>query len=88
MYQIGIDVSGAIRLFKGRLLGVHVHDATLEQEYRKATYLPIGRGTMNFPRIICLLREIDYDGWLTLEIRGSEEEIVDSKNYLTRLIGV
>jgi sugar phosphate isomerase/epimerase len=86
LYQIGISLSEAIRSFKHRLIDIHVHDATLEKDFRKATHLPIGKGTINFPELIKLLREVDYDGWLTLEIRGTEKEISESKEYLERLV--
>jgi sugar phosphate isomerase/epimerase len=86
LYQMGISLSEAIQLFKHRLVDIHVHDATLEKDFRKATHLPIGRGTINFPELIRLLREVGYDGWLTLEIRGTEKEISESKEYLERLL--
>lgn len=86
VYQIGIDLSEAVHLFKHRLLDIHVHDATLHNDFRKATHLPIGRGTINFAEFIKLLHQIKYDRWLTLEIRGNEHEIVKSKEYLENLI--
>jgi sugar phosphate isomerase/epimerase len=85
LYQIGINIHDAVNMFKHRLLDIHVHDATLEKDYRKATHLPIGTGTVNFQKLINLLRQNGYKGWLTLEIRGTEKEIVDSKEYLERL---
>jgi sugar phosphate isomerase/epimerase len=86
LYQMGIDLSEAIRTFKHRLVDIHVHDAMSEKDFRKATHLPIGRGTINFPDLIHLLREVEYDGWLTLEIRGIEKEISENKEYLESLI--
>lgn len=86
VYQIGIDLSEAVHIFKHRLLDIHVHDATLEKDYRRATHLPIGKGTISFPSLIYLLREVGYDGWLTLEIRGNEREIMESKKHLDHLI--
>jgi len=86
LYQMGISLSEAIQLFKHRLVDIHVHDATLEKDFRKATHLPIGRGTINFPEVTRLLREVGYDGWLTLEIRGTEKEISESKEYLEKLL--
>jgi sugar phosphate isomerase/epimerase len=86
VYQIGINLCDAVQAFKHRLLDIHIHDATLEKDYRKATHLPIGRGTIDFPEFISILRENGYDRWLTLEIRGDEKEIVDSKEYLENQI--
>jgi sugar phosphate isomerase/epimerase len=86
VYQVGFNLAEAINKFKHRLLDVHIHDATLEKEYQKATHLPIGKGTINFSWLVSFLQEAKYDAWLTLEIRGSEEEIVRSKEYLESLI--
>jgi sugar phosphate isomerase/epimerase len=86
IYQAGIDLSEAVNALNHRLMDVHVHDATLERDYQRATHLPIGKGTINFSTLISCLRKVHYDGWLTLEIRSSEEEIVRSKEFLERLI--
>jgi len=86
VYQIGIDLSDAVHTLGDRLLDVHVHDATQDRNYRKATHLPIGRGTINFPGFLNFLREARYDGWLTLEVRGSEKEVVQSKQFLESLL--
>jgi sugar phosphate isomerase/epimerase len=67
-------------------LDIHIHDATLEKDFRKATHLPIGKGTINFPHFVHLLQEVGYNRWLTLEIRGTEKEVVQSKEYLEKLI--
>jgi len=86
VYQIGISLSETVQVLRHRLMDVHVHDATLKRDFRKATHLPIGKGTINFPDLINSLKEANYDGWLTLEIRGSEKEIIKSKEYLESLI--
>ncbi|MHA1582291.1 MAG: hypothetical protein ACTSYM_07365 [Candidatus Baldrarchaeia archaeon] len=41
---------------KGRLLDIHVHDATLQKDFRKATHLPTGKGTINFSDFVNILR--------------------------------
>jgi len=86
LYQMRIDLVEALHLFEDRLSDLHIHDATLEEDYRKATHLPIGKGTINFPDLISRLKEVGYDKWLSLEIRGTEKEIAESKSYLESLI--
>ena len=86
IYQMRINIEEAVQVFKNRLLDVHVHDATLEEDYRKATHLPLRKGSINFPRFINVLREIGYSRWLTLEVKGDEKETVESKEYLENLI--
>jgi sugar phosphate isomerase/epimerase len=86
LYQAGFDLDEAIQTFGHRLLDVHVHDATLDEDFKKATHLPIGKGSIRFLSIIDSLRRVKYDGWLTLEIHGDENEILDSKRLLENLI--
>jgi sugar phosphate isomerase/epimerase len=86
LYQIGINPYEAIQTFKNRIFDVHIHDATKEKDYRKATHLLVGKGNINFAKLVKCLREVGYHGWLTLEIRGTGEEIVESRQYLERLI--
>jgi sugar phosphate isomerase/epimerase len=86
VYQVGINVSEAVGLFKDRLFDVHIHDAKLSGYYRDATHLPIGKGTIDFPEVAAKLRKTGYDGWLTLEIRGTEKEILESKKRLEQYL--
>jgi len=81
LYQAKFSLDKATRAFKGRLLDVHIHDATLETDFRKATHLPIGKGTIDFHNLISILHRANYDGWLTLEIHGNENEVVKSKQF-------
>jgi len=86
VYQVGIDLSDAVHTLEDRLLDIHVHDATRDKDYRKATHLPIGKGTINFRNFLDLLLDVRYDGWLTLEVRGGEKEVVQSKQFLEGLL--
>jgi sugar phosphate isomerase/epimerase len=82
LYQAGFNLDEAIQTFRSRLLDVHVHDATRQKDFRKATHLPIGKGTIDFSQLIFRLRRVGYEGWLTLEIHGSDREIIESKERL------
>lgn len=86
LYQAKIDIEESVERFKSRLCDVHIHDATRQNNFRTATHLPIGKGTMNFSKLIGNLHQVRYDGWLTLEIKGTEKEIVQSKNILENLM--
>jgi sugar phosphate isomerase/epimerase len=88
LYQAGFHLDEAINTFGHRILDVHVHDATLHEDYKSATHLPIGRGNIDFAKVIAFLRKVKYDGWLTLEIHGSESEILESRKLLEKLITV
>jgi len=86
LFHVGHNLDNAIQTFNKRLLDVHIHDATLGGDVRKATHLPIGKGSVDFPGLIKALRRVSYGGWLTIEIRGNEKQIVESKEYLEILI--
>jgi sugar phosphate isomerase/epimerase len=86
LYQARFNLDEAIQTFRHRLLDVHIHDATLQEDFKKATHLPIGSGNIDFPDLIRSLRRVNYDGWLTLEIRGNEDEILKSKQLLEDMI--
>jgi sugar phosphate isomerase/epimerase len=86
LYQAKIDLKEAVNMFKSRLFDVHIHDATRKNNYHKATHLPLGKGTINFDRLMDDLQQIKYRGWLTLKIKGTIKEIVQSKNMLENLL--
>jgi sugar phosphate isomerase/epimerase len=86
LYQARFNLDEAIQTFGDRIFEVHVHDATLHEDYKKATHLPIGSGNIDFLGVINSLRKVKYDGWLTLEIHGDEGKILESKKLLENLI--
>jgi len=86
LYQARFNLDEAIQKFGNRIFDAHVHDATLNEDYKKATHLPIGMGNVDFPSVIGSLRKVNYDGWLTLEIHGSEGNILESRKLLENLI--
>jgi len=44
---------------------VHFHDGTLDAD--KLVFMPIGQGAYDHQRVLCLLRSIGYDGYLSGE---------------------
>ena len=86
LYQARFNLDEAIQTFGDRIFEVHVHDATLHEDYKKATHLPIGSGNIAFLGVINSLSKVKYDGWLTLEIHGDEGKILESKKLLENLI--
>ena len=86
LYQAKFNLDEAIQVFGHRILDVHVHDATSNEDFKKATHLPIGMGTIDFPSMIRSLRKVKYDGWLTLEIHGDEAKILESRKLLENWI--
>ncbi len=88
LFQMGFDLSKMVNLFGRRIYDVHVHDATREKDFRKATHLPLGKGLIDFKKLLKDLRNVEYDGWLTLEIKPHTEidALIKSRKTLEELI--
>jgi len=86
LFHAGFSLDKAVRTFSKRLSDVHIHDATLGGDVRARTHLPIGTGKINFADLVRRLHEVNYDAWLTLEINGSENEILESKKSLEHIM--
>lgn len=73
----------SIKKLSSRLMHVHVHDSDGCRDH-----LPIGKGTVDFPSIIDVLKCIGYDGCLSLELNENSPErwIREGKEILGRLI--
>jgi sugar phosphate isomerase/epimerase len=61
----GEDPLAAIDRFEGRIGFTHVKDSLFTLD--SGEYVPMGRGKMAYPPIVERLREIGYDGYLSLE---------------------
>ena len=82
----------AIEIFAPHIQGIHAKDGLWPTNPRDlGTEVPIGKGKVDFPRIIGRLRELNYRGAVTIEreISGPQqvEDVLDAKKYLETLIG-
>ena len=82
----------AIDLLGPYVQGIHAKDGlwpTNPKELGKE--VPIGKGKVDFPRIIARLKELDYRGAVTIEreVSGPQqvEDVRGAKSYLEKLIG-
>lgn len=84
----------ALKTFGKYVWGVHAKDGTIptEEDYVHGGYqCRVGEGDVDFPALIKKLKEIGYDGTLTIEREDTSEEqktldIIDAKEYLEKLI--
>ncbi len=72
--------------------GMHAKDGLYPTSTRElGREVPIGQGKVDFPRIIARLREMNYQGAVTIEreISGPQqlEDVRKEKQYLEKLIG-
>jgi L-ribulose-5-phosphate 3-epimerase len=82
----------AIEIFAPHIQGIHAKDGLWPTNPRDlGTEVPIGKGKVDFPRIIARLQELNYSGAVTIEreISGPQqvEDVLDAKKYLETLIG-
>jgi L-ribulose-5-phosphate 3-epimerase len=82
----------AIELLGPYTQGIHAKDGLWPTNPRKlGEEVPIGKGGVDFPRIIARLKELNYRGALTIEreISGPQqvEDVRAAKAYLEKLIG-
>jgi L-ribulose-5-phosphate 3-epimerase len=82
----------AVELLGPYVQGIHAKDGLWPTNPKElGEEVPIGKGKVDFPRIIARLKELDYRGAVTIEreISGPQqmEDVRASKIYLEKLIG-
>ncbi len=82
----------AIELLRPYVQGVHAKDGMWPTNPKElGQEVPIGKGKVDFPRIITRLKELNYRGAITIEreISGPQqlEDVQEAKTYLEKLIG-
>lgn len=81
----------ALDVFGSKVMGVHGKDALYPTDGRHlGTEMPLGQGKVDFPRLIPRLKEVGYDGPITIEreITGDQQrrDILQAKALLEQLI--
>jgi len=64
-----------------KVTGLHISDALPGGDYRKGTHLPVGKGVVDFTKVVNHFRE--YDIYAALEIKGTCKDIQDSVDCLS-----
>ena len=82
----------AIELLGPYVQGIHAKDGMFPSNPKElGKEVPIGKGKVDFPRIIERLKQLNYRGAVTIEreISGPKqvEDVRDAKTYLEKLIG-
>lgn len=67
--MIGEDPVQLLRQVCDRVVHVHCSDRVAPNEYLHAV---TGEGIVDYPAIFRLLREVGYDGWLSIEYNGTQ----------------
>jgi len=82
----------AMELLAPYIQGIHAKDGQWPTNPKDlGQEVPIGKGRVDFPRIIAYLKKIDYRGAVTIEreVSGPQqlEDVREAKRYLEKLIG-
>lgn len=69
----GGDPVATIRKYADRIPYVHFKD------YGSGAFLPLGEGKQNFREMVAILRERQYDGWITVELDSYSDPLQGAK---------
>lgn len=74
-------VRSYIDSYADRLAHIHIHDNHGEED----EHLPLGRGKIDFKKVVKWLKMINYSQTITFEVFTSDEDAVRSREYLKKL---
>jgi sugar phosphate isomerase/epimerase len=86
----GFDPYESARALHGRIVHCHAKDARRASASRSAQEVPLGHGDIDWMRLLGVLEEIDYRGWLTIEQETGEHRLADIQagvGFLRRFVG-
>ncbi|WP_122864202.1 TIM barrel protein [Pseudomonas viridiflava] len=103
LYYAGMDPAATLRQYASRLDYLHFKDIdplvfdqvlgeriTFFAACAKGVMCPLGRGFIDYPALRTLIRELDYQGYITVEqerdprhVGGSLADVTESRTYLT-----
>lgn len=92
-YQVGgDDIAAAVRTFGQRIVHVHMKDAQGVPE--NFTFPALGMGQVDFAGMMAALREVDYNGYLSVEYEADrfgdptpkEQAAQEARRFVTQLI--
>lgn len=70
-YCVGVDPAEAARRLAPHIRHVHLEDIAPSREHQ---HLVPGRGAIDFAAVLGALRDIGYDGWITVELYPYEAQ--------------
>lgn len=92
--KAGDDAVATLEDYKSIIAHVHLKDYGGGRETGYVGYEPIGSGVIDMPAIFAILEDIDYSGWVTVELDGTPEAprlpgeaARMSRDYLAGLLG-
>ena len=82
-----------IEVLGKRIVKVHIKeynlDVAMNEGMRKGFAFPLGKGSVDWPRVRQELEKIDYRGWATAEVSGGGlERLVELSQEMDRVLGL
>ncbi|MFE4709769.1 MULTISPECIES: sugar phosphate isomerase/epimerase family protein [unclassified Paenibacillus] len=78
----GMDPAEVIKTYRDRVAYVHLKDLTKQKaeggNENEPFFCELGRGAVNFQEVLASLEEIQYTGWVTLEVDETTNTPYDS----------
>ncbi|HXH07705.1 MAG TPA: sugar phosphate isomerase/epimerase, partial [Vicinamibacterales bacterium] len=89
----GSDPVEIFRTYRERIVHAHLKDYAPAPGGGRGSFLPLGRGAIDFAALLAVARDAGLDGWLNVELdsgRGMSPEAVAraAREYLTGPLGV
>jgi inosose dehydratase len=84
----GSDPVEVFRTYGHRIVHMHFKDFDPNQRGwrgRRGRFVQLGQGTVNFPSLVSILRELAYEGWIVVEMdaRSAAQEMAEAnRRYL------
>jgi len=69
----GFDHLSDVRALKDFIVHTHAKDGKADEHQE----VPLGDGDVDFPEYLCVLREVGYDGFLTIERECGDDPVAD-----------
>jgi len=82
-YCVGVDPAAAARRLGPHIRHVHLEDIAPSREHR---HLVPGRGAIDFPAVFAALRDVGYDGWITVELYPYESQALEVAEEAMRVL--
>ena len=70
----GLDPVELVGEFRGRLLGVHLHDAVATATGEGSAHRPLGTGRLDLEGLVAALCRLDFDVPVALEVSGTADD--------------
>jgi sugar phosphate isomerase/epimerase len=85
LIDAGHSPAEAIESLGPHVLHVHACDAVRDSATRRTTEVELGRGSADFPEVLGLLSEFNYQGWVTIERHETPNPIPEIENAVAYL---